>query len=50
MHVCVKRVATPWDDTKDAFETLEVGTMCRVLVANLVVAGLPRLVYYLLST
>ena len=52
-HQCMfdmKPSASTWDSIKDAFETLQVGTMCRVLVANPLVAGLPRLVYCLFST
>ena len=42
--------ASTWDTIKDAFESLQVGTMCRVLVANPLVVGMPRLVYCLFST
>jgi hypothetical protein len=37
--------STTWTSINNVFETLQVGTMCRVLVANLLLVGLPRLMY-----
>jgi len=51
-HQCkfdISPSSTTWTGIKNAFETLQVGTMCCVLVVNPLVVGLPRLVYFLLS-
>jgi hypothetical protein len=46
----LKPPAISWVSIKEAFETLEIGTMCRILVANPLVAGMPHLVFFLLAT
>jgi hypothetical protein len=40
---------TTWTSINFFFETLQIGTMCCVLVANPLMVGLPRLVYCLMS-
>ncbi len=52
IHQCkfdINPSSTTWTSIKNAFETLQVRTMCCVLVANPLVVGLPRLMYCLLS-
>jgi hypothetical protein len=46
----LKPPAISWVSIKEVFETIEIGTICRILVANPLVAGLPRLVFCLLAT
>ncbi len=51
-HQCKSDISpssTTWTSIKNAFKTLQVGTMCCVLVVDPLMVGLPRLVYYLLS-
>jgi hypothetical protein len=38
-----------WTTIKNVFEILQVGIMCCILLVNLLVVGLPRLVYCLLN-
>ena len=42
--------AQSFDLIKTTFETHDVGSMCRVLIANPLVKGMPRLVYAIMST
>ena len=53
VHECMIGITpsvSTWDSIKDAFENLQVGMMCRVLVAIPLVVSMPRLVYCLFST
>jgi len=51
-HQCKSHISpssTTWTSIKNVFKTLQVGTMCCVLVVDPLMVGLPRLVYCLLS-
>ena len=52
-HQCSMTLKPPiisWVSIKEVFETIEIGTICRILVANPLVTRMPCLVFCLLAT